>query len=120
MKRKRYDSTKPVMVKLETALDDIVKRLDDMPDTLTTKQEKRKLMQDMRGLRELLDRQKGRVESFIKKEEEFQRVLLEELKKEHINVRPTQGKSLATVVWAKGRKAKPTKPPENKKRRGKK
>lgn len=120
MKRKRYNETKKNTVDLEATLNNIQKRVDNLPDKLTTKQEKRKMMQDMRALRTLLVAQKERVTTFLKKEEEFQRTLLEELKKEHINVRPTRGKSLATVVWAKGRKAKPTKPPASKKKRGKK
>ena len=120
MKRKRYDETKKVAVDLEKTLDKIQKKLDSLPDKLTTKQEKRKVIQDMRSLRELLTIQKDRVTDFLKKEEEFQRTLLEEVKKEHINVRPTRGIPLSTVVWAKGRKAKPTKPPPSKKRKSKK
>jgi len=120
MKRRRFDSTKKPLVDLDVALHEVSKRLKTLPDPLTIKQEKRKLMKEMRALKELLDRQRVKMDTFIKTEEEFQRTLLEELKKEHINVRPTQGKPLATVVWSKGRKAKPVKPPPAKKGRGKK
>lgn len=109
---------KKPLIDIGVTLGEINKRIKSVPDPLTTKQEKRKLIKEVKALRDLITDQGKRIETFFKKEEEFQRTLLSELKKEHINVRPSQGKPLSTVVWAKGRKTKPIKPPPTRKKGG--
>lgn len=106
MKRKRVDVVAKPLADIDAMLADLRKRLASLPDPLTTKQEKRQLIKMIKGMHELVEGQRLRTEQFIKTEEEYQRTLLIELKKEHINVRPTQGKALQTVVWSKGRLAK--------------
>lgn len=110
MKRKRPFTQKKVMVSFETTLDQCEKRVKTLPDEIATRGEKKKLEKEVRFLRESLSEIKKRNDQWIKMHEEFQRHLLEELKKERINVRPTQAKPLQTVAWSMGRQKKETKP----------
>ena len=116
--RKRKYNIQGSLDYFEEALEKLCSRVDSLPDPLTTKQEKQRLKKDIRFLKENLKEFNGHVEELKREEGEFFRCLLTELKKERIDVRPTQGLPLQTVPWALGRVSKSNmRPPLSKKKK---
>lgn len=120
MKRNRPYKPKEVVLSFVESLELCKKKVKALPEIIVTRGERRKLELQINFLTKNLSEIKKRNDEWVKVHEEFHRHLLEELKKEKINVRPTQGDTLQTVVWSIGRKKKVTKPVSSLPTKGKK